>query len=123
MAGNAGRRFAGPSGDWNPIHVSAVTARLFGYPRAIGHGMFSAARCVDLLCRDLPACAPLHLDLRFKRPLLIPGEVALHTRQEAESIRFVFERAATRRAAYRRRAAQAVRHRHHPAHRLPATND
>jgi len=89
VAGNAGRRFAGPSGDWNPIHVSAFTARLFGYPRAIAHGMFSAARCVDLLCRDLPACAPLQIDLRFKRPLLIPGEVALHTRQEADSTRFV----------------------------------
>jgi len=50
--------------------------------------MFSAARCVDLLCRDLPACA-LQIDLRFKRPLLIPGEVALHTRQEADSTRFV----------------------------------
>ncbi|WP_161499881.1 MaoC/PaaZ C-terminal domain-containing protein [Rhodoferax sp. TS-BS-61-7] len=83
VAGNAGRRFAGPSGDWNPIHVSELTARLFGYPRAIAHGMFSAARCLALLQRDLPADAPLALDLRFKRPLLIPGQVALHTAQGA----------------------------------------
>ena len=93
VAGNAGRRFAGPSGDWNPIHVSALTARLFGYPRAIAHGMFSAARCLALLQRDLPANAPLALDLRFKRPLLIPGKVALHTAQDATqdpgAIRFV----------------------------------
>ena len=71
------------------VSANAATARLFGYPRAIGHGMFSAARCVDLLCRDLPACSPLQIDLRFKRPLLIPGEVALHIRQEANSTRFV----------------------------------
>ena len=83
VAGNAGRRFAGPSGDWNPIHVSALTARLFGYPRAIAHGMFSAARCLALLQQGLPANAPLALDLRFKRPLLIPGQVALHTAQGA----------------------------------------
>lgn len=81
VAGTAGRRFAGPSGDWNPIHVSALTARLFGYPRAIAHGMFSAARCLALLQQGLPADAPMALDLRFKRPLLIPGQVALHTAQ------------------------------------------
>ena len=89
MAGDAGRRFAGPSGDWNPIHVSALTARLFGYPRAIAHGMFSAARCLAVLQNHLPSDAPLALDLRFKRPLLIPGQVALHTAQDAGATRFV----------------------------------
>jgi acyl dehydratase len=95
VAANAGRRFAGPSGDWNPIHVSALTARLFGYPRAIAHGMFSAARCLALLQQGLPADAPLALDLRFKRPLLIPGQVALHTAQGAapdqDTTRFVLK--------------------------------
>ncbi|WP_294768566.1 MaoC/PaaZ C-terminal domain-containing protein [uncultured Rhodoferax sp.] len=89
VAGDAGRRFAGPSGDWNPIHVSALTARLFGYPRAIAHGMFSAARCLAVLQNHLPSDAPLALDLRFKRPLLIPGQVALHTAQDAGATRFV----------------------------------
>ncbi|TAF73723.1 MAG: acyl dehydratase, partial [Curvibacter sp.] len=51
--------------------MSALSARLFGYPRSIAHGMFSAARCVDLRGRDLPACSPLQIDMRFKRPLLI----------------------------------------------------
>lgn len=88
VAGNAGRRFAGPSGDWNPIHVSAFTARLFGYPRAIAHGMFSAARCLALLQNGVSADAPLALDLRFKRPLLIPGQVALYTAQDADTTRF-----------------------------------
>ena len=95
VAANAGRRFAGPSGDWNPIHISALTARLFGYPRAIAHGMFSAARCLALLQQGLPADAPLALDLRFKRPLLIPGQVALHTAQGADqdqgATRFVLQ--------------------------------
>ena len=94
VAANAGRRFAAPSGDWNPIHVSALTARLFGYPRAIAHGMFSAARCLALLQAKLPADQPLKLDLRFKRPLLIPGQVALYTHEDPQasgSTRFVLK--------------------------------
>lgn len=91
VAANAGRRFAKPSGDWNPIHISAFTARLFGYPRAIAHGLFSAARCLALLEKALPPGQPLMLDLRFKRPLLIPGTVALHTAIAGDSTRFVLK--------------------------------
>lgn len=86
---NAGRRFAGPSGDWNPIHISAITARMFGFPRAIGHGMFSAARCVAALQNLHPAPGPLRIDLRFKRPLLLPGQVALHAQADGAAHRFV----------------------------------
>jgi acyl dehydratase len=89
VAANAGRRFAGPSGDWNPIHVSAFTARLFGYPRAIAHGLFSAARCLTLLQAGRPQTFPVRLDLRFKRPLLIPGHVALHTAAQDGATLFV----------------------------------
>jgi acyl dehydratase len=89
VAGDAGRRFARPSGDWNPIHISAFTARLFGYPRAIAHGLFSAARCLSVLQAGQPQRFPLRLDLRFKRPLLIPGHVALHTATEGDATLFV----------------------------------
>lgn len=89
VAGNAGRRFAGPSGDWNPIHISAFTARLFGYPRAIAHGLFSAARCLSTLQAGQVAHYPVRLDLRFKRPLLIPGRVSLHTAQDGPARVFV----------------------------------
>jgi acyl dehydratase len=91
VAANAGRRFAGPSGDWNPIHVSAFTARLFGYPRAIAHGLFSAARCLALLQAGQSQTFPIRLDLRFKRPLLIPGSVALHTAAQDEATLFVLK--------------------------------
>lgn len=91
VAANAGRRFAGPSGDWNPIHVSAFTARLFGYPRAIAHGLFSAARCLALLQAGKPQTFPVRLDLRFKRPLVIPGSVALHTTAQDGDTLFVLK--------------------------------
>ena len=91
VSANAGRRFAGPSGDWNPIHISAFTARLFGYPRAIAHGLFSAARCLGLLQAGKPQAFPVRLDLRFKRPLLIPGAVTLHTAAQDGATLFVLK--------------------------------
>jgi len=36
-----GRRYARVSGDYNPIHLSALTARLFGFPQAIAHGLWN----------------------------------------------------------------------------------
>ncbi|MDN5874434.1 MAG: hypothetical protein L0H29_08655, partial [Sinobacteraceae bacterium] len=42
---DTGRRYARVSGDYNPIHLYPLTARLFGFKRAIAHGMWSAARC------------------------------------------------------------------------------
>ncbi len=91
VSANAGRRFARPSGDWNPIHISAWTARLFGYPRAIAHGLFSAARCLALLQAGTSRTFPVRLDLRFKRPLLIPGNVALHTAAQDGDTLFVLK--------------------------------
>lgn len=70
---DTGRRYAAVSGDLNPIHLSAVSARLFGFPRAIAHGMWTKARVLADLEGRLPAA--LHVDVRFKRPLLLPGTV------------------------------------------------
>ena len=39
-----GRRYGFVSGDLNPIHLSNLTARAFGFPKAIAHGMWSLAR-------------------------------------------------------------------------------
>jgi len=88
LAANAGRKFARPSGDFNPIHLSAFTARLFGFPKAIAHGMFSAARCLNLLQGQLPM-RTLTFEVQFKRPLLIPGSVELVARAEGDATHFL----------------------------------
>lgn len=44
-----GRRYARVSGDANPIHTSALGARLFGFRRAIAHGMWTKARATAAL--------------------------------------------------------------------------
>jgi acyl dehydratase len=68
-----GRRYAGVSGDRNPIHLHPLTARLFGFPRAIAHGMWTKARCLAAFEGRLPDA--FTVDVTFKRPVLLPAEV------------------------------------------------
>ena len=42
---DTGRRYAAISGDYNPIHLSTVSAKAFGFKTAIAHGMWTLA-CV-----------------------------------------------------------------------------
>ncbi len=82
-----GRRYGRISGDMNPIHLSPLSARLFGYPRAIAHGMWSLARCAALLEPQL-AGSPTRLDAAFKQPLFLPGRIALKHQAGAQGIDF-----------------------------------
>ncbi len=66
-----GRRYATVSGDRNPIHLHALAARLFGFPSAIAHGMWTAARC--LAAHGTPQSALVRTD--FRAPVLLPGAV------------------------------------------------
>jgi hypothetical protein len=69
-----GRRYASVSGDWNPIHLSAASARALGMKGAIAHGMYLAARMVD---HAVPAPAGrLSWRIDFASPVLLPGTVA-----------------------------------------------
>jgi acyl dehydratase len=69
-----GRRYAAVSGDRNPIHLHALTAHAFGFPRAIAHGMWTTARCIAALEGRLPAGCTV--DVAFKLPVLLPTKVA-----------------------------------------------
>ncbi|MEU1875089.1 MULTISPECIES: MaoC/PaaZ C-terminal domain-containing protein [unclassified Streptomyces] len=72
LAGDVGRRYGAASGDRNPIHLHPLTARLFGFPRAIAHGMWTVARC--LAEHGTPEAAVVRA--RFRAPVLLPGTVA-----------------------------------------------
>jgi acyl dehydratase len=74
LPGDLGRRYAAVSGDRNPIHLYAVTAKAFGFSRQIAHGMWTLARCVAALENRLPDAA--RVDVAFKKPVLLPGSVA-----------------------------------------------
>ena len=77
-----GRRYAGVSGDVNPIHLHPLTAKAFGFPRAIAHGMWTAAHALAALQGRLPDA--LTYDVAFGRPLLLPSTVELRTRVAAD---------------------------------------
>jgi len=73
LGADLGRRYAAVSGDWNPIHLSAVTAKALGMRTAIAHGMYLAARMVD---QAVPApSGALSWRIDFATPVLLPGSV------------------------------------------------
>jgi acyl dehydratase len=74
---DAGRRYAGVSGDVNPIHLSGLTAKAFGFKRAIAHGMWVEARALAALSGRLPEA--MAVDVVFKKPLFLPSTVTLST--------------------------------------------
>ncbi|MEO7447513.1 MAG: MaoC/PaaZ C-terminal domain-containing protein [Humibacillus sp.] len=78
LSKDAGRRYAAVSGDWNPIHLHALTARALGFPTAVAHGMYTYARVMGALAPRLP---PESLTSRvwFRRPVYLPSSVVLRT--------------------------------------------
>ena len=77
---NIGRRYAGVSGDRNPIHLHALTARAFGFPKAIAHGMWLKARTLAALEGRLPEA--FTVDVAFKTPVLLPSTVRITTEND-----------------------------------------
>ncbi|WP_422631807.1 MaoC/PaaZ C-terminal domain-containing protein [Pseudokineococcus basanitobsidens] len=68
-------RYAGASGDFNPIHWSESTAVGVGLPGVVAHGMFTMAlvgRLVQDWCGDPGRVASL--GVRFTRPVVVPDE-------------------------------------------------
>ena len=51
-----------------------LTAKLFGFPRAIAHGMWTKARALAALEGRLPDA--FAVDVEFKKPILLPARVA-----------------------------------------------
>jgi acyl dehydratase len=74
---DAGRRYAKVSGDVNPIHLSGLTAKAFGFKRAIAHGMWVKARVLGALAGRLPDA--FTVDVAFRKPLFLPSTVTLST--------------------------------------------
>ncbi|MFV0134340.1 MaoC family dehydratase [Streptomyces sp. HMX87] len=71
LGGDLGRRYGAASGDRNPIHLHPLTARLFGFPRAIAHGMWTVARC--LAAHGTPDAVVVGAE--FRAPVPLPGRV------------------------------------------------
>ena len=73
-----GRRYAAVSGDVNPIHLSPLAAKAFGFPRAIAHGMWTMAHALASVEARLPDAYAV--DVAFRGPVLLPSTVDLLAR-------------------------------------------
>jgi acyl dehydratase len=71
------RRYASVSGDHNPIHTSSIGAKLFGFPTAIAHGMFSAAAVLANIEGQLPSA--VRYSVKFGKPVVLPASAGLYT--------------------------------------------
>ncbi len=78
---DAGRRYAAVSGDVNPIHLHPLSARAFGFDRAIAHGMFTYARVLGSLGPRLPAAGSS--TVWFRKPVKLPSTTRLAVSDDA----------------------------------------
>lgn len=72
---DTGRAYAAVSGDFNPIHLSVLTAKALGLRRSIAHGMYLASRALA----DVGAAKgeAFRWDVSFEAPVFLPARVAL----------------------------------------------
>lgn len=78
LPADLGRRYAGVAGDINPIHLHPWTAKAMGFPRAIAHGMWTYSRTLAALGVDGAGTSRVW----FRKPVLLPGRVALHVAED-----------------------------------------
>lgn len=88
LDGRLGRDYAAVSGDRNPIHLSTVAAKAFGFRRRIAHGMWSKARCVAQLGPRLPDA--YQVQVSFAAPILLPSTVHFTAASHADGDGWVF---------------------------------
>jgi len=75
-------RYAAVSGDRNPIHVSSLGAKAFGFPGTIAHGMWSAAAALQSLEGRIPD--GVTYSVRFGKPIVLPATVNLYADRTAD---------------------------------------
>ncbi|MFF7383564.1 MaoC/PaaZ C-terminal domain-containing protein [Streptomyces griseoluteus] len=68
-------RYAGASGDFNPIHYNERFAKEVGLPDVIAHGMFTMAEAVRVVTdwTGDPA-AVVEYGVRFTKPVVVPDD-------------------------------------------------
>jgi hypothetical protein len=81
---NLGIQYAQASGDFNPIHLHPLSAKLFGFKRHIIHGMYSASRILAQFPKKIEEAH--QFDVAFKTPIFLPSQVIFRHQQENNKI-------------------------------------
>ena len=82
-----GRRYGLVSGDINPIHLSAITAKFLGFRRALAHGMWTKAKVLSTLMprEDVDHAS---VTVEFKTPLFLPARASIWASRDADGATF-----------------------------------
>lgn len=91
-----GRAYAAVSGDRNPIHTSSLAARAFGFPGAIAHGMYLAARAAA--ATGAFGADAIRWSVAFAKPVVLPATVDVAIASEGDGS-FAYEGWNARRGA------------------------
>jgi hypothetical protein len=78
-----GRRYGLVSGDMNPIHLTAASAKLFGFRQAIAHGLWTKARALAAMLPRQPI-EKAEVVVEFKTPLYLPGRASLWSARQVK---------------------------------------
>ena len=67
-------RYAGASGDFNPIHWSDRVATAVGLPGVIAHGMFTMALVARAVAEWTDGAEVVDLGAKFTNPVVVPDD-------------------------------------------------
>jgi hypothetical protein len=81
---NLGLKYAQASGDFNPIHLIPITAKLFGFKRHIMHGMYTAGKVLAQFPKVLNQ--PHEFAVSFKTPIFLPSTVVFRNTEKDKNI-------------------------------------
>lgn len=75
------KTYADASGDKNPIHVSKLGAKAFGFPAPIAHGMYTAAVLLNPLEGRVGEAFTYRID--FHKPVILPAKISVWHEESA----------------------------------------
>jgi len=88
---NRGKKYAKITGDYNPIHMSSLAAKLFGFKRDIAHGFGVLAEAIEYSVAIKSAGGiekPLQVDVVFKGPVFLDSDVSIKQNKQQDPNRF-----------------------------------
>ncbi|KNC85647.1 hypothetical protein SARC_02168 [Sphaeroforma arctica JP610] len=88
LAESAGRKYAAVSGDYNPIHMHGMLAKLMGFRKAIAHGLYTIGTVNAEIMNTTPAKFPIVTQAYFKRPAFLPSKNVVRTQVRTDGTAF-----------------------------------
>ncbi len=86
LSSNLGLEYAQASGDFNPIHLHPFSAKLFGFQRHIIHGMWTKAKVLAELEKQVSDS--FEMSVAFKTPIFLPASVIFRYEKDKKGFNF-----------------------------------